>query len=173
MNVGDFSLNVQNISSTVKGYIKITVEGYYIERFLNKCNLENIKIWNTKHVGECILELCIYAKDLKRVKKILKITNCRIKIIDKKGMPFVLFKYRKRKIFLFFPFLIFFVLYMFSLHIWNIEINGDLSYEDSKIVYEVLNENGVREGCIKNNIDTDKLINQIRLKSSNISWVRN
>ena len=41
------------------GYVDIIVEGYYIERFINKCALENIFLWNIDRDGECLLRACI------------------------------------------------------------------------------------------------------------------
>ena len=41
----------------------------------------------------------ISIKDFKRIKEISKKTKCRININRKKGLPFMLNKYKKRKIF--------------------------------------------------------------------------
>ena len=46
-----------------------------------------------------IMTCNIGVKDFKNIRKILKKTNCRIKIEKKKGLPFTFNKYRKRKIF--------------------------------------------------------------------------
>ena len=32
----------------ILGYVRITVEGYYIERFINICTTNKILIWNLK-----------------------------------------------------------------------------------------------------------------------------
>ena len=32
----------------ILGYVRITVEGYYIERFINICTTSKILIWNLK-----------------------------------------------------------------------------------------------------------------------------
>ena len=51
------------------------------------------------------LEANIGISDLREVAKVAKKTKCKIKILRKKGLPFIFNKYRKRKIF--FVFLIF------------------------------------------------------------------
>ena len=39
--------------SYLLGYLKISVEGYYIERFINICKTNNITIWNLKRNVKC------------------------------------------------------------------------------------------------------------------------
>lgn len=38
-------------------------------------------------------------KEFKKIKEIAKITKCRVKIERKKGLPFILHRYKKRKLF--------------------------------------------------------------------------
>ena len=48
---------IKIILSYVLGYLKLSVEGYYIERFINICKNNKITIWNLKRNKE--LELCL------------------------------------------------------------------------------------------------------------------
>ena len=43
---------IKIILSYLLGYLKISVEGYYIERFINICKNKNITIWNLKRNKE-------------------------------------------------------------------------------------------------------------------------
>lgn len=63
-------------------------------------------------------------QDFKKLKQIAKKTQCKVKINNKKGMPFLMNKYRKRKIFLACLMVITIVLYGTSRFIWNIQIEG-------------------------------------------------
>ena len=36
------------VFSYILGYLRISIEGYYIERFINICKKRNITIWNLK-----------------------------------------------------------------------------------------------------------------------------
>lgn len=89
----------------ILGYVRITVEGYYIERFINICRNNKIIIWNLKRNKSVQLNLNIGIKDFKEIKKIAKKTKCKVKIIKKKGLPFLFNRYKKRKIFLGFYYL--------------------------------------------------------------------
>ena len=39
---------IKIILSYILGYLRVTIEGYYIERFINICKNEKILIWNLK-----------------------------------------------------------------------------------------------------------------------------
>ena len=70
--------------SYIIGYVKISVEGYFIERFINICKNEKVAIWNLKRDKNIRLELKVGIRDFKKVCKIAKKTKCKIKILNKK-----------------------------------------------------------------------------------------
>ena len=88
-----FKILLQHFS----GYVTVRVEGYFIEKFINKCIAQNIVVWNIKREKSTIIYANIGIKNFKQIRKIAKDTKCKIKILDKKGIPFFLNKYRKRK----------------------------------------------------------------------------
>ena len=79
------------------GYINVSIEGYYIERFINICISKKILLWNLKRKKSSFLYANISLREFKKIKQIAKTTKCRIKIEEKKGMPFLLNRYKKRK----------------------------------------------------------------------------
>ena len=154
----------------VTGYLKISVEGYFIERFINICISKNILLWNIRREKSSFLYANIGKKDFKRLKQIAKKTKCKIKIEEKKGIPFILYRYKKRKIFLILLFLIIISIYVSSNFIWNIEITGCTIINKEELMQE-LNQNGLNIGGLKNKIDTKQVINNIRLKRDDIAWM--
>ena len=78
----------------ILGYVKITVEGYYIERFINICTTNKILIWNLKREKGVKLHLNIGIKDFYRAVKVAKKLKCKKKKHKKRGLPFLLNKYR-------------------------------------------------------------------------------
>ena len=71
----------------ILGYVRIEVEGYYIERFINICQNKKILIWNLKREKGVQLFFNIGISDFKKLKEISRKTNCKIKIKRKKGIP--------------------------------------------------------------------------------------
>ena len=70
--------------SYIQGYLKVTVEGYYIERFINICRKNNIAIWNIRKNEDVCISFNMETKEFKNVCKIAKKTKCKIKIKAKK-----------------------------------------------------------------------------------------
>ncbi len=154
----------------ILGYVNISVEGYFIERFINICISKKIILWNLKRKKSSFLYANIGMKEFKKIKEIAKITKCRVKIEKKKGLPFLLHKYKKRKIF--FASLIIIVLFIFGISnfIWNIEVIGNTNIEKEEIIGQI-NESGLKVGMIKHNVKTKEIINSIRLKRDDIAWI--
>lgn len=152
------------------GYLRIEVEGYYIERFINICTNNKILIWNLKREKGVKLFLNIGIKDFKNIKEICKKTNCKAKILKKKGIPFLIHRYKKRKIFGIFLILMLIAIFISSKYIWNIDINvkDDLILENIEGDIENL---GIKKGVRKDKIDKNRIINELRLKRNDIAWV--
>lgn len=161
---------IKIIFNYIIGYIRISIEGYYIERFINICRNNRITIWNLKRDKNVKLDLNIGIKDLKKVAKIAKQTKCKMKILRKKGMPFLFNKYKKRKIFFLFLILIVLSLAISSNFVWNIEV---IEEDEEKIenIYQDVVEAGLSIGKLKSQINTKEIINKIRLDRSDIAWI--
>lgn len=161
---------IKIIFNYIIGYIRISIEGYYIERFINICRNNKITIWNLKRDKNVRLELNIATRDLKKVAKIAKQTKCKLKILNKKGFPFIFNKYKKRKIFLVALILIVLVLAISSNFIWNIDIIEE-NNEPIENIYQDIVENGLSIGKLKSQINTKEIINKIRLNRDDIAWM--
>lgn len=156
--------------SYICGYVNISIEGYFIERFINMCISKGILLWNMRREKSTYLQTNINIKDFKKIKNIAKKTKCRVTINQKKGMPFILNKYKKRKIFVFALLIISLSIFTTSRFIWNIEIQG-LEKIDTSEILKQLNEKGLIIGAQKSKIDTDEIIREIRLKRKDIAWM--
>ena len=161
---------IKIIFNYIIGYIRISIEGYYIERFINICGNEKITIWNLKRNKNVKLELNIGIKDLKKVAKIAKQTKCKMKIIKKKGLPFLFNRYRKRKLFFVFLLVIIIGLGISSNFVWNIQIVEE-DKERIENLYQDVVESGLEIGKMKSKINTKDIINKVRLKRNDIAWM--
>lgn len=152
------------------GYVNIKVESYFLERFINICISKKIFLWNIKRKKSSLLYASISIRDYKKLKQIAKKTKSRIKIESKKGLPFVLHRYRKRKIFLGLLILVIIGLIITSNFIWNIEVQGNINISEEQIIDELKNQ-GLKIGTNKNKLDTNSVINKIRLNRDDIAWI--
>ena len=152
------------------GYINITIEGFFIERFINTCTSKKIFLWNVKRKTTSILNANISITDFKKIKQIVKKTKCRIKINQKKGLPFIFHRYQKRKMFLILLIPIVLAIYISSMYVWNIEIIGASNINQGELI-EQLKQQGLATGKLKRTIDTKNIIHNIRLERTDISWM--
>lgn len=154
----------------IKGTVEVEIEGFFTERFINLCKINNIKIWNLKTIVSGVVRFCIAIKDFKKLKPIARKTKCKINIISKKGLYFKFFKYRKRRLAFVLIFLFIAVSILSTTFIWDVEVTGN-SYISTEKVYEALKEAGLYEGKSKINLKTKKVINSLRVSLSDIAWV--
>ena len=161
---------IKRIINYISGYLRIIVEGYYIERFINICRNKKYKMWNLKKNSDIKVALNIEIKDFREICKIAKKTQCKVKIKTKRGLPFLLHKYKKRKIFVLFLILIIFLVFLSSNFVWNIEIIEENGLEIENIM-ESINTAGLTIGEFKSNIDTKEIINKVRLERNDIAWM--
>lgn len=158
------------IFNYIIGYLTISIEGYYIERFINICRNNKITIWKLKRDKNVKLDLNIGTKDLRKVAKIAKQTKCKMKILSKRGMPFIFNKYKKRRIFLVALILIIILLGISSNFVWNIEIVEENNEHIDNIYQDIVNS-GLSIGKLKAQINTKEIINRIRLNRDDIAWI--
>lgn len=159
-----------NFFNMMLGRVKISIEGFFIEKFINICTYRKIKLNNVRRLNGCILETEVSIKDFRKLRQICKKTKCRLKILDKKGIPFVLHRYRKRKLVIFAVFIIIVSIIYANCLIWQINVNCDNPIISDKVsIY--LQEAGIEKYTYKYKWDMDYLKNDIMINIKEITWI--
>jgi len=142
----------------LKGYVIIKIEGLTLERFLNLAATNDIYLWDINRVDYTILEMKATIEGFRALKEIVNKVGCRVEIVEKRGLPFILYKLRYRKT-LGIGFILFFaIIALLSSIIWDIEIIGNEKVKDEEILH-LLKEEKIKEGIIKYRIDKDYVEN--------------
>lgn len=152
------------------GYLGITIEGYYIERFINMCRNNKIAIWHLERKRDVQLDFCVGIHDFKEICRIAKKTKCKIKINRKRGLPFLLHRYQKRKIFFVFLLVMVALTVLSSYFVWNVDVREENGQELENIARDI-EEAGLKTGEWKGKINTKEIINKIRLQRNDIAWM--
>ena len=155
-------LIVKIILNHILGYVKIKVKSVFIERFINICISKRIFIWDIQREKSSIMYANIGIKDFKRLKNVAKKTKSKVSIEGKYGIPFLLHRYRKRKNFFILCSIILISLVAMSRFVWNIEIEGLQTIPKEEFMQE-LNDYGLKIGTRKSLIDSNSIINKMRL----------
>ena len=156
--------------SYILGYLKISIEGYYIERFINICKNDKITILNLKRNKNIKLTLNVRTSEFKKICKIARKTKCKVKIENKKGLPFLLHKYKKRKIFIVLLLILIILIGLSSNFVWNVDIVEENNQVLENISYDIENA-GLKTGIPKAKVNTKEIINKIRLERKDVAWV--
>ena len=152
-----------------KGYVRIRLKGYSPERFLNLCRTHNILLWDLQNQG-LSYEMSMSISDFRRLRPMLRKTHSRMELLERHGLPFFLFRYRKRK--MFFAGILFAaaILYSLSFFIWNIHIEGNVSLS-TEVLLAYLEEEQVVHGMLKKDVDCEDIRRSLRIRFPDIVWV--
>lgn len=152
----------------LKGYVCIRVWGYSPERFMNLCSNHDIFLWDIKNCGE-YYSMCITVAGFYRLKGIVKKTGTKVAIQKRCGLPFLVPKMMRRKIFLIglIGSLAFWM--WMSTFIWAVEVEGNYSISED-IFLDFLKQNDVYVGMRRKDVDIEALEKQIRQDFGIVTW---
>ncbi|NLK21451.1 MAG: sporulation protein YqfD [Epulopiscium sp.] len=157
-----------SIWNYLRGYVTIQVSGFSAERFMNLASHRGIYLWDI-HRNKGKMQMKVSITGFKLLKDCAKKTKCKVKIVEKKGWPFVAHRYRKRKMMALGIFVFLGILYLMSSFIWVIEISGNERIALEELI-EALNSHGVKLGVLKNKIDNTEIEGFLRENFDDISW---
>jgi len=163
-------MNVSNFSTYVKAVIEVEAEGFFVERLINLCKINNIKIWDITYINEGRIRFCISPKEFKKLKPYVKKSKCKLKIIRKKGIYFDMFRYRKRKLALCLVLALIIFAFVMSSFIWQINITGNKKIETNTIK-SLLQDMGVHKGKLKFLISKGKIVDFLRANLYEAAWI--
>lgn len=139
------------------------------ERFLNICNANHIKMWELVYIEDAYY-FQIEPSEYYRLKGILRKTGSKTVICEKKGLPFLLFRYRKHNCFVAGILLSVFMLYVISLFVWDISVEGNQMITD-EVLLDTLYESGIHHGMLLKKISCDSLEKMLRNTFDDLTWV--
>ena len=153
----------------LRGYVRIRIQGFSPERFLNMCSYHQIFIWGLAPDGNGY-EMLVSLADFRKLKPLVKKTHTKLTVKGRYGFPFFLFRYRKRKLFFVGLFLCIALLKIYSLFIWDIHFEGNEKWPDETLA-EYLRSEGVAPFMLKSEVDCPGIVKNIRKEYNDIVWV--
>ncbi len=160
---------VKRMVRYTKGYVKIRIEGYSPERFLNLCSHHNIYLWGLTP-REHAYELYMNLDGFRKLRPLVRKTHIRIQLVRRYGFPFFVSKYKNRSVFFIGFFLCVALLFLYSSFIWDIHFEGNEKWTNEALV-EFLKTKNVSPCMKKSQIDCAKIVRDIREEYNDIVWV--
>lgn len=153
----------------VFGYVRAEVYGFAPERFMNLIIKNDIVIWDVESTGQGYI-FYTGRKNLLNMKPFLQKTNMKIKLLEKRGLPYFFKQHRKRFAFLAGFVLFAVMLYVLSLFVWEVKVTG----EDTLVAESVLKQiekKYISLGTLKSDINCSQLEEYLRKDFDEISWI--
>lgn len=158
----------QRFQDYIKGFVEFSAKGGFPERFINLCSINNIEIKNVRVYKETISAVCSI-KSYRKIRHTAKKSGMKVRLLKKHGLPFLLYKKRKRIGVI--PGLAFFIAmtYFLSGYVWTIKVNGnkDIPAEDIIRLFESV---GVKAGMKKEEINTKDISRKALTESDKLMW---
>ncbi|QSZ26822.1 sporulation protein YqfD [Aceticella autotrophica] len=154
----------------LRGYAIIKIEGLSLEKLLNLIISRDIYIWDIKRTGHNTVIAKISLKGFKLLQPHIRITNCKVSIIGKKGLPFIILYFKRRKMLIFGAVLCMVLICIFSSFIWCISIEG-IKNTNEQAVIEELKKLGLKEGVFKYSVDIPKIESEFLVDMKNVAWI--
>lgn len=151
------------------GYVKAEVYGFAPERFMNLIIRNELVVWDVESTEKGYI-FHTGRKNLMKMKPYLQKTNMKLKILEKRGLPYFLQQNKKRAAFLV-GFLVFcMMVYTLSLFIWEVKVTGEDKLVADNLL-KVIEKQYVPLGTMKSKVDCAKLEEDLRQDFDEISWI--
>lgn len=155
--------------SVVSNQVRCLVTGEETLRFVNLCRNNGIEL---RHLvrRENAIQMEIDAKNFKKLRPLVWKTHVKIHILNRHGPAFFFYRHKRRWWFLLGMTVFAGMIYMLSLFVWQIDIDGNRKYTDA-LILQALAQMDVKTGCRKSEIDLPKIEEELRIMYNEITWV--
>lgn len=155
--------------SVMSNHVQCLVKGEQTLRFVNLCRNNGIEL---RHLirKENAIQMEIDAKNFRKLRPLVRKTQVKIHILNRQGPAFFFYRHRRRWWFLLGAAACAGIIYVLSLFIWQIDIDGNSKYTDA-LILQALAQMDVKTGCRKSEIDLPRIEEELRIMYNEITWV--
>ena len=155
--------------SVVSNQVRCLVTGEETLRFVNLCRNNGIEL---RHLvrRENAIQMEIDAENFKKLRPLVRKTHVKIHILNRHGPAFFFYRHKRRWWFLLGMTVFAGMIYMWSLFVWQIDIDGNRKYTDA-LILQALAQMDVKTGCRKSEIDLPEIEEELRIMYNEITWV--
>jgi similar to stage IV sporulation protein len=166
-------MQLRKLIAFLKGYLLLTVEGTSPEKFINMAVSRGIYLWDLSWLNNDILLIKVEVAAFRALRHIARATRCRVRIRDKRGYPFFVSRFHKRKMLLWGCLIFCLLLHLMSSFIWFVEVKSDreLHYLTPDNILAAAKQEGLYRGAFKGTMDLSKLTNGMGNRVPQLAWV--
>lgn len=153
----------------ISNRVQCLVTGEQVLRFVNLCRNNGIELRHLERKEDAI-QMEIDTKNFKKLRPLVRKTHVKIHILNRQGPAFFFYRHKKRWWFLLGVAACAGIIYVLSLFIWQIDIDGNSKYTDA-LILQALAQMDVKTGCKKSEIHLPAIEEELRLMYNEITWV--
>ena len=155
--------------SVVSNQVRCLVTGEETLRFVNLCRNNGIELRPLVR-RENAIQMEIDAENFKKLRPLVRKTHVKIHILNRHGPAFFFYRHKRRWWFLLGMTVFAGMIYILSLFVWQIDIDGNRKYTDA-LILQALAQMDVKTGCRKSEIDLPEIEEELRIMYNEITWV--
>lgn len=158
-------------SNPFKGQVQLIVTGENLVALLNEAAKKGIHLTRIERLDELSARITVPLHQFYSLTSLIKQHRLKMKITQKTGFPFFMYRIQKRKWFAIGFVVFFLMLYLLSSFVWKIEVEGTEKIPKDHVL-SLLKKEGVYIGQWKRNLpEREMLQHQLMQKMPQTSWV--
>jgi len=158
----------------INGYIVLQINGENCETFLNLAIARGVGFWDINRTGSNSKRVKMQLREYRALRSLARESRCRIRIVDKRGLPFLKRRLRGRQMLLIGGLFFLLALYLLSMFVWVVDVTseyGPLKQVSQEQILEAARTEGLRPGAKKSNLDIRQLEKKLERRFPCIAWV--
>ena len=161
---------LNQIVNRLRGQVCIRVETPFPERILNLCGVWNLAFWDLEWESPTAFSCWLSRREWSALRRTAKDLDCVLTLQRREGMPYFLWRFRKRYALLAGFILCALWLSVGSFFVWDFTVEGNSTVPE-EVILRALQTYGVDIGTFGFSLDAEDLRNHVLLDVPELSWL--
>jgi len=164
---------LKNLLNYLMGYVVIYIKGAGVERFINFAVLGGIHIWDISWKDDGTVQAKVQLSYVKALRHVARKSRCRFRIVRRRGLPFKIKYFQKRKMLAFGAVMFIVTLYVLSTFAFFVEVTSQKPVKNinPQMIKRLAAEQGIFAGRPKWMMDFKGTEKYLITRVPQLSWV--
>ncbi|OIQ12037.1 sporulation protein YqfD [Neomoorella thermoacetica] len=167
-------MTVHNWQAYLTGYLVLTISGDDPEAFLNLALARGLTLLDVTRTGKGQILVKMPVSEYRLLRPLARESHCRVRIVDKRGLPFFSRRLRGRQLLLVGVLFFLVAIYILSACVWVVDVRpekGTLRQVTPDQVIAAARAEGLKPGAWKGRIDIRALEYGLEQRLPQLAWV--
>ena len=150
------------------GYLWLRLSGRHVAAFISECARRGIPLWGATSAGGQVT-FCSTVKGFIAMRQPARKHSCRVEVIGRRGVPFILQRAERRLFFSLGVLLFVGLLWTLSSVVWFVEVQGSEKITAAD-VSQTLSQAGLHAGVWRHDVDHERVANALMREFPELAW---